>query len=69
MKDLIYICMRLSLVQVLFKEEHPFIVLDDPFVNLDELKINNAFKLIKKMSKDYQIIYFICHSSRERKDL
>ena len=69
MKDLIYICMRLSLIQVLFKEEKPFIVLDDPFVNLDEFKINNAFKLIHKMSQNYQIIYFICHSSRGRKDL
>ena len=32
--------------------------------NLDEIKIKNALSLIKKLSKDYQIIYFICHSSR-----
>ena len=63
-KDLIYICMRLSLIQALFKEEKTFIILDDPFANLDENKIVNAMKLIKKMSEDYQIIYFICHSSR-----
>ena len=68
-KDLIYICMRLSLIQALFKEEKPFIILDDPFANLDENKIENAMKLLKRMSEDYQIIYFICHSSRERKDL
>ena len=63
-KDLIYICMRLSLIQALFKEEKPFIILDDPFANLDENKIENAMKLLKRMSEDYQIIYFICHSSR-----
>ena len=63
-KDLIYICMRLSLIQSLFTEARPFIILDDPLVNLDEAKIKNAMELIKKMSKEYQIIYFICHSSR-----
>ena len=63
-KDLVYICMRLSLIESLFKEEKPFIILDDPFVNLDETKIKNAFELIKKLSKDYQIVYYICHSSR-----
>ena len=63
-KDLIYICMRFSLIQALFKEETPFIILDDPFVNLDEEKTKNALNLIKELSKEYQIIYFICHNSR-----
>ena len=65
LKDLIYMCMRLSLIQVLFKEEKPFIILDDPFINLDEYKMRNAFELIKNMSDNYQIIYFICHSCRD----
>lgn len=63
-KDLIYICMRLSLIESLFEDEKPFIILDDPFVNLDEEKIENAMKLIKTKAKDYQIIYFVCHESR-----
>lgn len=63
-KDLIYICMRLSLIETLFEEEKPFIILDDPFVNLDEVKIKNALDLLAKLSKDYQIIYFVCHQSR-----
>ena len=63
-KDLIYICMRLSLIDSLFEEEKPFIILDDPFVNLDEEKIENAMKLIKAKAEEYQIIYFVCHESR-----
>ena len=63
-KDLIYICMRLSLIDSLFEEEKPFIVLDDPFVNLDEEKIENAMKLVKAKAEEYQIIYFVCHESR-----
>lgn len=64
-KDLIYICMRLSLIDCLFEEEKPFIILDDPFVNLDESKIKNATNLLNQLSKEYQIIYFICHESRK----
>lgn len=63
-KDLIYICMRLSLIESLFEGEKPFIILDDPFVNLDEEKIENAMKLIETKAKEYQIIYFVCHESR-----
>ena len=63
-QDLIYICMRLSLIDALFEEEKPFIILDDPFVNLDENKMKNALSLLEKLSKEYQIIYFVCHESR-----
>lgn len=65
MKDLIQICMRMALVEAVYKDvENPILVLDDPFVNLDNNKIENASKLLKSISKDYQIIYFICHNSR-----
>ena len=64
-KDLIYICMRLSLIDSLFEKEKPFIILDDPFVNLDESKIKNATNLLKNLSQEYQIVYFICHESRK----
>ena len=63
-QDLIYICMRLSLIDALFEEEKPFIILDDPFVNLDENKMKNALSLLEELSKEYQIIYFVCHESR-----
>ena len=63
-KDLIYICMRLSLIDSLFEEEKPFIILDDPFTNLDEEKVKNAMNLIKTKAEEYQIIYFVCHESR-----
>lgn len=64
-QDLIYLCMRFSLIQALFKNEEPFIILDDPFVNLDEKKIKNAINLINILSEKYQIIYFVCHESRK----
>lgn len=63
-KDLIYICMRFSLVDALFNQETPFVVLDDPFVNLDESKTEKALEIMNEFAKKYQVIYFSCNSSR-----
>lgn len=64
-RDLIGICMRLALIEALFESEAPFIILDDPFVNLDEEKIEKAKEIVQELSKKYQIIYFVCHESRK----
>ncbi|MBR2614089.1 MAG: AAA family ATPase [Clostridia bacterium] len=64
-RDLFNFAFRLSLIDALFKDsESPFIVLDDPFVNFDEEKLSLVTNLLTEVSKDYQIIYFICHESR-----
>lgn len=63
-QNLFEICKRFALTDVLFTGEKPFIILDDPFYNLDDNKLKNSLELIKKLSKEYQIIYFICHESR-----
>ncbi|MDO5557707.1 MAG: AAA family ATPase [Clostridia bacterium] len=63
-KDLISLATRFALIDAIFDSEKPFIILDDPFVNLDKDKIENANDLIRQISKKYQIIYFTCHESR-----
>lgn len=63
-QNLFEICKRFALTDVLFTGEKPFIILDDPFYNLDDEKLSFATDLIKKLSSDYQIIYLICHESR-----
>ncbi len=63
-QNLFEICKRFALTDVLFKKEKPFIILDDPFYNLDDKKIGQAKKLINSLSEEYQIIYFVCHQSR-----
>ncbi|MCD8151947.1 MAG: hypothetical protein LUD71_02510, partial [Clostridiales bacterium] len=57
-QDLIGFCLRLALVDAMYQEERPFLVLDDPFVNLDEEKTAGAGRLLKEVSEKYQIIYF-----------
>ena len=63
-QDLIGICMRLALVDAMYQDEKPFLILDDPFVNLDEEKVKAGNELLKEVAEDYQVIYFTCHGSR-----
>ena len=63
-QTMVSLCMRLALINCLFPENYPFIVLDDPFVHLDDVHMNVCKKLISEISKKYQIMYFTCHDSR-----
>lgn len=63
-KDLMGLCMRFALVDAMFSEELPFLVLDDPFVNLDKEKTERAVNFLKEAAEHYQILYLVCHESR-----
>lgn len=63
-RSLTGICMRMALVDAMYQEEKPFIVLDDVFVYLDEEKLKGAMEFLQILSKEYQIIYFTCNESR-----
>ena len=65
-QDLLDICLRMALVDTVFEAEEPFIVMDDPFVNLDQEKIGRAMLLLALLAQKKQIIYFTCHPSRGR---
>ena len=64
-RDAVEFCVRLSLAEALYAEgEVPFIILDDPFVNLDERRLKAAKRLLGSISKKYQILYLVCHAER-----
>ena len=66
MQDLVQICLRLALVEAVYQgDEKPVLILDDPFVNLDALRLEGAKELVKTIANDYQVIYFVCHESRK----
>lgn len=58
------LCFRLALLDNIYGGSLPFIVMDDPFVALDENNLKATIEMLKKLSKDKQIIYFSCHPSR-----
>ena len=63
-QDLLGICMRLALVDAMYPKEKPFLVLDDPFVNLDEEHFSAVRTLLDQLSREFQILYFVCHAGR-----
>lgn len=58
------LCFRLSLIDNMFEGEKPFIMMDDPFVDLDEEHLHSTAVLLRELAADKQIIYFCCHDSR-----
>jgi uncharacterized protein YhaN len=53
------------MADAMYASEKPFIVLDDPFVNLDDKKLSGATRFISDVASGYQIIYFTCQSARK----
>lgn len=64
-RDLVRFCVRLSLTEELYREgEKPFLLLDDPFVNLDEEHLAAAQRLLDSLARSYQIVHMVCHEGR-----
>lgn len=45
--------------------EKTFLILDDPFVNLDDKYTKRAREMLDKIAQDHQVIYLVCNSSRQ----
>jgi len=63
-RDVFSLCSRLALVDSLYENESPFVILDDPFAHFDDKKCQAALKTVKKMADKKQIIYLTCSKSR-----
>ena len=63
-QDLIGLCRRMAMIDVMYEGEKPFLLFDDPFVNLDGEKLQRALTFLDQISENYQVIYFTCHESR-----
>ncbi|MBO6215041.1 MAG: hypothetical protein J6N76_05845, partial [Lachnospiraceae bacterium] len=63
-QDMVALCARMALIDVLYTEEYPPVILDDPFTNLDTDKTKRAIELVRSLADDRQIIYLTCSDSR-----
>lgn len=64
MRDLYALALRLALIDALYENEAPFIIMDDPFIALDDVKLERAKNMLKAIGKTKQILYFTCAQSR-----
>ena len=66
-RDLAGICLRTALADAMYppdRGEKPPLILDDPFTNLDDEKMEGAMRFLKETGRHYQILYFTCSSTR-----
>ena len=63
-KDLISLCRRMAMIDAMYPGEKPFLVLDDPFANLDDERVKGGLRFLHSASLEYQILYLTCHRSR-----
>ena len=54
----------LALVDAMYQAEKPFLILDDPFVNLDDGHTKQALELLAELAQNRQILYLTCSTSR-----
>jgi DNA repair exonuclease SbcCD ATPase subunit len=55
--DLVYLTARLGLVRLVTGDRRPPLLMDDPFVSLDDERAHRALELLKSVATDFQVIY------------
>lgn len=58
--DQVYLSARLALMESVCGGHRPPLILDDPFVTFDPVRIDRAMHLLKDFSRDYQVLLFTC---------
>jgi DNA repair exonuclease SbcCD ATPase subunit len=55
--DVVYLAARLGLVRLVTGDRRPPLILDDPFVTLDDGRAPRALELLREVAADFQVIY------------
>jgi DNA repair exonuclease SbcCD ATPase subunit len=56
--DEFYLAFRLALAGLIFGDKKPPLILDDPFVNFDSVRLASTLNFLKTLALDYQVIVF-----------
>ncbi|MDI6891571.1 MAG: AAA family ATPase [Actinomycetota bacterium] len=60
--DQIYLAARLGLVRLITGDKKSPLLFDDPFVTFDDKRLESTMKMVKEISKEYQILLFTCEN-------
>lgn len=61
LRDAVSFCLRMALVDVMYDDRKPPVILDDAFANMDDKNCRGAMQVLAEVSRTYQVIYFTCH--------
>jgi len=59
--DQLYLAARLALLDLLYRDAKPPLLLDDPFVKFDPDRREQAIALCKEIAQNHQVLFFTCH--------
>lgn len=59
--DQLYLATRLALLDLLYRDAKPPLLLDDPFVKFDPDRRKQAMALCKEIAQEHQVLFFTCH--------
>ena len=63
--DLMYLSIRLAVCELAMSKEEPCpLIIDDALVNLDDERFDRAIELLKRISRERQVILFNCRRSK-----
>ena len=63
-RDLIGLCRRMAMIDAMYEKEKPFVILDDPFINLDDERLACGQQFVNAIAEHCQVIYMTCHAGR-----
>lgn len=64
-RDTAYLSMRFALTELIYDNERPFMLLDDSFCHLDDVRLRQMLHLIANLSETQQI-FLLCCQDREK---
>ena len=64
--DEFYLAFRVALAKLIFGDKKPPLILDDPFVNFDSVRLGRTLDFFKTLASDYQIIIFALTDAYDR---
>lgn len=64
--DQLYLSARLGLVNVLFGEKRPPIILDDPLAGFDDNRLAGAMEVLDEYAAERQVVLLTCHDRYSR---
>ena len=65
-RDIYALALRLAMIDAIYKDETPFLILDDPFAHLDDKRCSAALRSLALIGRRLQILYFTCSTARSR---
>lgn len=65
-QDQIYLAARMALLELICDGAQPPLLLDDPFVNYDDRRLENTIELLRRLYGTHQIILFTCTDRYDR---